>query len=124
MGLDLYHVARWSPAAFDDFRAAAEAGVPTVNSYRGARATEDRLVSLRACVDAGLPVADFEYGTADTVTPAPPVLLNPRHETAPDGHASRSSSLTTARSRESVSSSDTSFPAGVTSCSASATTCA
>lgn len=41
---------------------------------------------MRACVDVGLPVADFEYGTADEATSAPPVLVEPRHGTAPDGH--------------------------------------
>lgn len=86
MGLDLYHMARWSPEAFADFETAHDAGISTINSYEGARTTEDRLASLRGCADHGVPVADFEYGTADTITLDPPVLIKPRHETAADGH--------------------------------------
>ncbi|MDS0296232.1 hypothetical protein [Halogeometricum luteum] len=86
MGLDLYHMARWSPSAYADFESARDAGVPTVNSYEGARATEDRLASARACVDAGLPFVDFEYGTAAEITLDPPVLVKARHELDDDGH--------------------------------------
>lgn len=86
MGLDLYHMARWSPAAYDDFESARDAGVPTVNSYEGARITEDRVASARACVDAGLPFVEFEFGTAREITLEPPVLVKSRHELDADGH--------------------------------------
>lgn len=45
MGLDLYHMARWSPEAYSDFKLACEAGIPTINSYDGAKITEDRVAS-------------------------------------------------------------------------------
>lgn len=86
MGLDLYHMARWSREAYSDFELAHEAGIPTINSYRGARVTEDRVDSARMCVDRGLPFIEFEYGTDDEITLDPPVLVKPRHEVDPGGH--------------------------------------
>jgi hypothetical protein len=89
MGLDLYHMARWSQAAYADFETADEYGVATVNSYEGARITEDRVASARECVEAGLPFVDFEYGTAEEVTLGPPALIKSRHELDADGHEFR-----------------------------------
>jgi hypothetical protein len=89
MGLDLYHMARWSQAAYADFETAQENGIATVNSYEGAKVTEDRVASARECVEAGLPFVDFEYGTAEEVTLGPPALIKSRHELDTDGHEFR-----------------------------------
>lgn len=89
MGLDLYHMARWSSAAYSDFKLAAEAGISTVNSYAGAKTAEDRVASSRACSEHGISVAKFEYGTADEITLEPPVVIKSRHELDDDGHEFR-----------------------------------
>lgn len=86
MGLDLYHMARWSPKAYADFELATETGIATVNSYDGAKLTEDRVASSRTCADRGIPVAEFEYGTADEITLEPPVVIKTRHEIEEGGH--------------------------------------
>lgn len=86
MGLDLYHMARWSSEAYADFELAIEAGIATVNSYDGARLMEDRVASSRACADRGIPVAEFEYGTTDEITLEPPVVIKTRHELEEGGH--------------------------------------
>lgn len=85
-GLDLYHMARWSSAAYADFELANKAGIPTINSYHGARITEDRVRSARVCVEHGLPFIEYEYGTVDEITLEPPVLIKPRHEVGNGGH--------------------------------------
>ncbi|SEH18123.1 Glutathione synthase/RimK-type ligase, ATP-grasp superfamily [Natronorubrum sediminis] len=89
MGLDLYHMARWSWSAYADFERAADAGIPTINSYHGARITADRVKSAQAMLDHGLPFAEFEYGTDDEVTLTPPVIVKPRHELHDSGHEFR-----------------------------------
>lgn len=89
MGLDLYHMARWSSAAYSDFKLANEADIPTVNSYAGAKTAEDRVASSRACSEHGISVAKFEYGTADEITLDPPVVIKSRHELDDDGHEFR-----------------------------------
>lgn len=86
MGLDLYHMARWSPEAYSDFELAYETGIPTINSYDGAKITEDRVASARIAAAHGLPFIEFEYGTADEITLTPPVLIKPRHELGSNGH--------------------------------------
>lgn len=86
MGLDLYHMARWSPEAYSDFESACEIGIPTINPYDGAKITEDRVASARVAVNHGLPFIEFEYGTVDEITLSPPVLIKPRHELGSDGH--------------------------------------
>jgi glutathione synthase/RimK-type ligase-like ATP-grasp enzyme len=86
LGLDLYHMARWSWPAFSDFQLAAVAGVPTINSYRGTVLTEDRVRSARVCLEHGIPFNRFEYGRADEITLEPPVIVKPRHELHDGGH--------------------------------------
>ena len=87
MGLDLYHMARWTPQSLRDLRRACEAGLPTVNSHEGAATTEDRLVRTQRIEDAGITVPPYAFGPADEVTLAPPVVVKTRHELAPGGHA-------------------------------------
>lgn len=89
MGLDLYHMARWSSAAYADFKLADKAGIPTVNSYAGAKTVEDRVASSRACSEHGISVAKFGYGTADEIMLDPPVIIKSRHELDDDGHEFR-----------------------------------
>lgn len=86
MGLDLYHMARWSRRSLSDLRRAEAAGIPTVNSYEGAATTEDRLARCRRVEDAGMRVPPYEFGTAEEITLEPPVVVKPRHELGPDGH--------------------------------------
>lgn len=86
MGLDLYHMARWSRWSLADLERAAEAEIPTVNTYDGASTTEDRLVRNQRMEDAGIRVPSYEYGPAEEISLEPPVLVKPRHELAPGGH--------------------------------------
>lgn len=86
MGLDLFHMARWSRESLCDLQRAQAAGIPTVNGYEGAAATEDRLARCRRLEASGIRVPEYEFGPAFEVTLTPPVVVKPRHELEPEGH--------------------------------------
>ena len=86
MGLDLFHLARWSRASLCDLERAQAAGIPTVNGYEGAAATEDRLGRCRRLEEAGIRVPEYDFGVAEEITLEPPVVVKPRHELEPAGH--------------------------------------
>ncbi|WP_254274417.1 hypothetical protein [Haloarcula marina] len=84
--LDLYHMARWRPAALTDLERACAAGIPTLNSYAGAGRLGDRLDRSETLRDNGFHVPAFQFGRAEDITLQPPVVVKPRHERGPDGH--------------------------------------
>jgi len=85
-GLDLYHMARWRRGALADLERACEAGIPTLNSYRGAAQLEDRLERCETLRDHGFHVPDFQYGRAEEITLRPPVVVKPRREIVSGSH--------------------------------------
>lgn len=87
--LDLYHMARWHPAALADLERACAAGIPTLNSYSGAARLEDRLERCETLREHGFHVPAFQFGRDVEITLRPPVLIKPRHELGPDGHRFR-----------------------------------
>ena len=86
MGLDCFHMARWTPQSLRDLQRAEENEIPTVNSHRGASATVDRLATCRLVETAGITVPPYEFGTTEEISLDPPVVVKTRDEFAPGGH--------------------------------------
>ncbi|MFC6756753.1 hypothetical protein ACFQER_08745 [Halomicroarcula sp. GCM10025894] len=86
MGLDLYHMARWTPHSLRDLQRAEAGGIPTVNSHHGAATTVDRLAKCRRIETAGIHVPRYDFGTAEEISLDPPVVVKTRDEFAPGSH--------------------------------------
>jgi|GEM_PF-2932743 glutathione synthase/RimK-type ligase-like ATP-grasp enzyme len=86
MGLDCFHMARWTPHSLRDLQRAEAGKIPTVNSHRGAATTVDRLAKCRRIETAGIHVPRYEFGTAEEISLDPPVVVKPRDEFASGGH--------------------------------------
>jgi hypothetical protein len=86
MGLNLFHMARWTTHSLRDLQRAEAGGIPTVNSYEGAATTVDRLAKCRRIETAGIRVPPYEFGTAVEISLDPPVVVKPRDEFASGGH--------------------------------------
>ena len=86
MGLDCFHMARWTPHSLRDLQRAEAGEIPTINSYEGAATTVDRLAKCRRVETAGIHVPRYEFGTAEEISLDPPVVVKPRDEFASGGH--------------------------------------
>ncbi|WP_435156449.1 hypothetical protein [Haladaptatus sp. DFWS20] len=86
LGLDFYHMASWHPRALADLKRARDAGIPTVNSDEGARATADRLNCYRTLRHGKVLVPEYQYGRARDITIFPPAIIKPRNEFDARGH--------------------------------------
>ena len=86
MGLDLFHMARWTPHSLRDLQRAEEGEIPTLNSHHGAATTVDRLAKCRRIETAGLRVQPYEFGTAKQIFLDPPVVVKTRDEFVSGGH--------------------------------------
>jgi len=86
MGLNLFHMARWTPHSLQDLRRAEAGEIPTVNSHHGAAVTADRLAKCRRIETAGIRVPPYEFGSAEEISLGPPVVVKPRDEFVSGGH--------------------------------------
>ena len=86
MGLNLFHMARWTLHSLRDLQRAEAGEIPTVNSHQGAAVTVDRLAKCRRIETAGIHVPRYEFGTAAEISLDPPVVVKTRDEFASRGH--------------------------------------
>lgn len=85
-GYELYHNAKRREGALQDHRTAEEAGIRTVNSADGAHTTIDRLSTLEALEELGIPTPEWDYGTPESISIDMPLVAKPKMELGEDRH--------------------------------------